>query len=250
MTSQEIINQCTVEGLTVKLPDIKLDRSVYMQVSNILNKIGGTWKGGKIQGFVFEQDPSIMLSDIQSGIKRDIKSEYQFYSTDSKLADEMVELLGSIKPNQKILEPSAGDGALVQAITRITYGVTIDCFEIMELNRKKLRAFERVNLIGENFLDAEDKPELQNSYDFIIANPPFSNNQDIDHIKLMYKLLKPKGKMVSIASKHWLISKNKKEVDFKNWLEDVGAIFKEIPSGAFRKSGTMVATTMIIIDKK
>ncbi len=65
----------------------------------------------------------------------------------------------------------------------------------------------------------------------------------------MFKHLKNGGRLVSIASKHWQHSTNKKETDFRSWLDDVGADVEEIPQGAFTESGTKIATCLIIINK-
>ena len=99
-------------------------------------------------------------------------------------------------------------------------------------------------MIGDNFLKHNGK-----TYSKIIANPPFTKNQDIDHIKAMYRRLKPGGRLVSIASQHWLKSTNKKETDFRNWLKSVNAKTKEIGGGAFKESGTVVGGMIIIINK-
>lgn len=98
---------------------------------------------------------------------------------------------------------------------------------------------------GNDFLLNDEKYK----WDKIIANPPFQNNQDIDHIRKMYSCLKSGGKLVSIASKHWRISKNRKEIDFKYWLANKGALVIDTPTGAFKESGTTIPTVIIIINK-
>lgn len=60
--TQETLKACTVEGNIVKLPDWQVDRKVYLEVKNKMELIGGKWKGGKIQGFVFEGDPAPILA--------------------------------------------------------------------------------------------------------------------------------------------------------------------------------------------
>jgi len=83
-----------------------------------------------------------------------------------------------------------------------------------------------------------------------IANPPFAKNQDIDHIYNMWEVLKPGGKIVTIASKHWLLSSNKKETAFKAWLYDVvEADINTVEAGAFEESGTKIETVLIEINK-
>lgn len=55
---------------------------------------------------------------------------------------------------------------------------------------------------------------------------------------------------LSIASKHWLLSENKKEKAFKEWLYNtVEADVNSIEAGAFEESGTKIETVLIIIDK-
>lgn len=107
MTTEEVLQQCTVEGTVVKLPATQLEREVYMDVAKSLNLIGGKWKGGKIAGFVFPSDPTELLEQIANGQKRNLKKEFQFFGTPEKLADDLV-IEAQIEPFHSILEPSAG----------------------------------------------------------------------------------------------------------------------------------------------
>jgi hypothetical protein len=83
-----------------------------------------------------------------------------------------------------------------------------------------------------------------------VANPPFSKNQDIDHVMKMYDLLKKGGRLVSIMSSHWKTSKNKKETEFREFIKKTKATVKDVEAGAFKQSGTNVATVIVVIDKK
>ncbi|MFA7307614.1 MAG: methyltransferase [Hyphomicrobium sp.] len=207
--------------------------------------IGGKWKGEKVFGFVFNEDPTELLSQIANGEKRNLKKEYQFFGTPDELADDLV-FEAQIEPFHEILEPSAGQGAIVKAILRVFPKLKVDAYELMPVNQTFLKKISEVNLIGEDFLTADNKKK----YDVIIANPPFAANQDIDHIMKMYDLLKVGGRLVSVASKHWQTSTNKKETAFRDWLKKVEYDFQEIPSGKFKESGTNIATVFIVINKK
>jgi 16S rRNA G1207 methylase RsmC len=116
----------------------------------------------------------------------------------------------------------------------------------MDINKKFLEDIQNTQLICDDFL----KISLGYNFDYIIANPPFSKNQDIDHVYKMYECLKVGGRLVSITSKHWQISNNKKETDFKNWLNKTEAEIHEIESGTFKESGTAVGGLIVIITKK
>lgn len=239
---QEIINNCKIEGRTVYLPPQQLDRAVYTEVARQLNKIGGKWKGGKIQGFVFDHDPAPLLADLQNGVSRNLKKEFQFFETPADLAKRLIDL-AEIEQRHLILEPSAGKGAIVRHVPYYENNF-VYCYEINELFHEHI-AEVGGRVIGKDFLKADNFRK----YDRIIANPPFSKNQDIDHIRHMYSTLREGGILVSIASTHWQIATGKKETDFRDWLESLNADVLEIEAGAFKESGTNIPTVIIRIRK-
>lgn len=241
MEVNEILQQCIIDGNIVRLPEIKLDRKLYLEVAKRLNLIGGKWKSGKIQGFVFDNIPTDLLEQIQNDKKVNLKKEFQFFETPSELADKIVGL-AEINENDTILEPSAGRGAIVSAIHKVLPNKTVDVFELMEINRSFLNK-TNINLIGDDFLTCNKK------YDKIIANPPFSKNQDIDHIYKMHEQLNDGGRIVTIASNHWKTCNNKKESFFRKWLDENNVEIININAGTFKESGTMVSSCIIIINK-
>lgn len=240
----EFLGRAIVDGNIVKLPDEQLDRNNYLQVKKKLELIGGKWKGGKVSGFVFQQDPTELLNDVANGDDRNLKKEYQFFATPAGIAKRLVEL-ADIGDSNTILEPSAGQGAIIDAINR-DCPTTVDCYELMDLNVTMLSKTNlNFKLIGNDFLTATDA-----KYDRIIANPPFSKNQDIDHIYKMWELLAEGGRLVTIASKHWSYSTYKKETAFKAFLDDNDAEIINIEPGKFKESGTMVGMCIIVLDKE
>lgn len=248
--AQEVLKQCIVSGNVVKLPDEQLDRKVYADVKKALELIGGKWKGGKTYGFVFQKDPTELLEQIANGEKRNLKKEYQFFATPPGLAARMVEMAELNESDGRgfgrILEPSAGQGAIVNAIHEATGGATVICYELMDINREILKKIKGVSLIGDDFMDADKSSK----YDRIIANPPFAKNQDIDHIRLMYELLAPGGIMVTLSSISWTVGVSiKKQVQFREWLDEAGAYTEEVPENTFKESGTRVRTMLIKIKK-
>jgi len=244
ITQQKILKQCTVEGNVVKLPQQQLDRKLYLEVAKALQLIGGKWKGGKIAGFVFPNDPTELLAQIANGEKRNLKKEFQFFATPDSLADNLVEMADILR-GHTILEPSAGQGAIIDSINRKYPGYPVAYFELMEINQTFLRKNPTANFLGSDFLKCSDI-----KFDRIIANPPFTKNQDIDHIRHMFSCLNRYGILVSIASKHWKISNNKKEKAFAKWLNDLEAEIIEIDSGTFKESGTMIEALIIKIKKE
>lgn len=243
MTKEEVLQNCTVEGNVIKLPEVQLERKLYMEVAKSLELIGGKWKGGKVFGFVFPNDPTELLEQIANDEKRNLKKEFQFFATPEPLAEKLVSM-AEIENHHSILEPSAGQGAIVKAINRATGGQDVHCYEAMPVNQTILRKISTVKFLGEDFLK-----HTGDQFDRIIANPPFSRNQDIDHIRKMYSCLKPGGRLVTISSKHWQYSSNKKETEFKQWLSEVDALVEEIEAGTFKESGAVVGGLIITINK-
>ncbi len=246
MTKEEVLKACIVDGTHVKLPAIQLDRGLYMEVAKSLAGIGGKWKGGKVSAFIFPNDPTNLLARICGGEKISHKKDYQFFATPDRLADRLVSL-ADLERHHIVLEPSAGDGAIVKAIHRNSGIIRVHTYEAMEINRSILRDMFHVDVLGEDFLKAVKSKNAP--YFRIIANPPFSKNQDIDHVLKMYEMLSENGILVSIMSNHWRTSKNRKELEFSAWLSSVKHEIHAVPSGTFKESGTQVGACIVKIWK-
>lgn len=112
----------------------------------------------------------------------------------------------------------------------------------MPENREFLHTLDNVILLDEDFTK-----DSVGHYTKIIANPPFSGNQDIDHVRLMYERLEEGGILAAITSQHWKFASEKKCVDFREWLEEVHGEVFEIGAGEFKESGTTVSTMAVVI---
>lgn len=256
----QVLNACTIHGNNVKLPEEQLDRKEYEQVKKALEDIGGKWKGGKIAAFVFDYDPTDRMTQLQGGEKVNLKKEYQFFATPAGLADKLVEI-AEINDPCEILEPSAGRGAIIEAIHRKFPTLTVDCFELMYenlnylLNDFSIDHDIRILLTGHNKeSDFTKIVELISTdfiakYDRIIANPPFTKNQDIQHVMMMYNLLKSKGRLVSIMSEHFIFADDAQSKQFRHFLTTVKSDVYDIPAGTFKESGTMVKSRIVVINK-
>ncbi|QIK58790.1 N-6 DNA methylase [Dysgonomonas sp. HDW5A] len=244
MDKQDVLKQCYIEDNIIKLPSMQLDRDLYLEVKTALELIGGKWKSGKTQGFVFKEDPTEYLEKLCNGEQINLKKEFQFFATPPAIAERLVDL-ADIKPEHVILEPSAGQGAIINAIHKVCPDAVVDCFELMDLNRSFLEKLDNINILGNDFL-AEKKDKL---YDLIIANPPFSKNQDIEHVAEMYKCLKDNGRLISIMSNHWRFASGKKEAAFKEFIEEEGARVYDLEPGDFKESGTNIQACIIVLDR-
>lgn len=241
---EDILKHCTLEDGVLKLPKVQFNKKSYAEAKKWIEEAGGSWQSGKIQGFTFPFNPERVFSILKEGKRCNLQQEYQFFETPAEVADWLVMLAGGIHENDTVLEPSAGRGALIKAIHRACPSVTVECYELMPENREFLHSLDNVIILDEDFTK-----DSVGSYTKIIANPPFSGNQDIEHVRIMYKLLEKGGTLAAITSSHWKIASEKKCVDFRNWLEEVHGEVFEIGAGEFKESGTSISTMAVVIRK-
>lgn len=213
---EEILKHCTLENNILKLPQVQFNKKSYAEAKKWIEEAGGSWQGGKIQGFTFPFNPERVFSILKEGKRCDLQKDFQFFETPADIADWLVMLAGGIHETDTVLEPSAGRGALIKAIHRSCPSVTVECYELMPENREFLHTLDNVILLDEDFTK-----DSVGHYTKIIANPPFSGNQDIDHVRLMYERLEEGGILAAITSQHWKFASEKKCVEFREWLEKV-----------------------------
>ena len=235
---QKSIAHCTVVGNIVKLPDFHL--SNYADVRKALINAGGTYKRNT---FVFAFDARPVIDMLVGGEVSNLKKEFQFFATPKKIATMIVDK-ANVQPTDCVLEPSAGQGAIYEAIKENSNPLSITCVELMEANCLILKQ-KAIPHIKANFLEWNTKLKFHK----IIANPPFSKNQDIDHIYKMYSHLRYGGTIVTIASNHWTFSTNRKELEFKKWLDDNIAEITYLKAGDFKESGTNIEAVIIKLTK-
>lgn len=222
----------------------------YPELKKALLKINGKYKRNT---FVFPNNAKQCIDELLNGDTVDFKKKFQFFATPPELADRMAQDIIWSKYNMKILEPGAGHGALIDAMYKSKpdrVNVAVDLIELSELNYTVLmEKFEwkmnEVCVFNDDFLSMD----FDEKYDLIIANPPFTKNQDIDHIRKMYDVLADNGRIITLSSKSWTFGSQKKQVEFRDWLEDIGATWVELDRGVFKSSGTDVSGMYIIIDK-
>lgn len=247
-TLVESILKCKVEGNVVHLPpmsDGPLEN--YQEVRNALLKAGSKYKRNT---FVFPSDAKPFVDRLTSGESVNIKKEFQFFETPAAIAERMVKLSGINETKQHgfgdILEPSAGQGAIVRAIKESTGGARVFVYELMAENQTILKKMNGVRILGADFLNAD----TSFLFDNIVANPPFTKGADIDHIRKMYEVCKPGGTIVTIASASWTFGSNKKQVAFREWLDEIEATIEELPAGTFKETGTNVKAMLLVINKR
>lgn len=241
---EEILMHCTLENNIMKLPQVQFNKKSYAEAKKWIEEAGGSWQGGKVQGFTFPFNATRVFNILHEGKRCNLQQEFQFFATPPEVADWLVMLAGGVHEDEKVLEPSAGTGAIIDAIHRSCNDLVVDCFELMPENKELLSKKSNINILGDDFTTYD-----LGLYDKIIANPPFSKNQDIRHVKRMYEHLNNGGTVAAIMSCHWKNASEKECADFREWLKDVHAKICDIEEGSFKQSGTGIETTAVIIQK-
>lgn len=243
-SASEILRHCTLEDNVLKLPDVQFSKKSYDEAKKWILEAGGSWQGGKVQGFTFPFNAGRVFSILHKGERCKLQQEYQYFGTPPVLADALVGEVDNYTEGCDILEPSAGQGAIIDAIHRRFPTASVDYYELMPENKEIMARKERCTFMGDDFLQSGGK-----QYDIIVANPPFSNNQDIRHVYTMYERLKQGGTLATITGPHWTMGTELECEGFRKWLQRHDAKVSEIAEGAFKESGTAIKTMMLVIKK-
>lgn len=236
-----VLDNSLVIGNVLFLPPVPLERKLYEKVNKVLTCLGGKWNRGQ-QGHVFQSDPTGKIEEvILSGEVTDSKKEFQFFETPETIGKTMIEI-AELSFDDDVLEPSAGRGALADLITNVR------SLTLVELNRENVEVLRSkgYNVIESDFLRCYGNQAFK--FSKIIMNPPFSKQQDIDHVLHAWTLLKEGGRLVSIMSEGTFFRDNKKTVAFRELLDEVGYSIP-LDEGAFKESGTMVRTRIVVLEK-
>lgn len=243
--ARNVLTRATIEPMWVFLPTGRLDPPVYKAVDKFLIALGGRWNKSK-QGHHFPAGTEKVREAIDAGQAVDQKKTLEQFFTPPDIARQAVEA-AQIGAGHRVLEPSAGDGALIEAIAKaqpeaIIAALEIDPVMIERLGEKwGLRA-----TIGEGDFLAIEWPS---DFDRVVMNPPFGRGADMAHVTKALGLLKPDGILVAIMSPHWTFAESSAATAFRDLVHGHSYDWTLLPEGSFRASGTNVSTGILIIRK-
>ena len=238
----------------------QLDRKMYEKVNKVLEISGFKWNRKEkchlaIKGTAAET----LAAALADGEIVDPKKDWDFFQTPQWLAERMAVLL-NVSRGMRVLEPSAGHGRLLDAVEPLCGKEFVVCCEAFDDCVKALQKRGTYIIMALDFmtLTSEYKysqglagTKIIGRFDRVIANPPFSNFQDITHCRHAYDFLKPGGRMVCITGPSWQFRTDKKSVAFKEWFKSLpSATVEELPAGTFKDSGTNVRALLLVIDKE
>ena len=185
-----LLERSTLTATSLKLPPGQLDRKLYEAVNKVITNAGGKWRGGLVQAHIFASDPRAKLGlALETGVSVDEQKQFQAFYTPPELARQVAEL--AMVKGQVVLEPSAGQGALVDACFAAG-AKDVECIDLNPDNHAAL--IERVEKVQiADFLACTGL-----NFPRIVMNPPFTRDQDCAHVEHALKWLAPGGILVAI----------------------------------------------------
>lgn len=229
------------------LPPGQLPRDLYTATDAALKLAGGRWDR-RAKAHIFPEPAEPILDRLlTTGAVNDDKTERQAFYTPAALAARVVEQ-ANIRPGMKVLEPSAGGGALLGPI--VAAGANVWAYEIDKAARDDLVSrffaqFGAGGCVAGDFLAVEP----DEVFDRIVMNPPFTKQADARHVLHAFRFLKPGGRLVAIMSGSAPHRATGPGADLLALVAQCGGIFDKVEAGAFKESGTMVETVILTLDK-
>ena len=182
------------DEMTLGNPDSLLSQDV----KDVLQFLGGVNASGTSWKFDYKIK-EVVQEVIRTGVIPEQKS-HQFYPTPKTVVDEVL-AMAQIEGASSFLEPSAGHGAIADQLPKNT---TV-CVEIAPLQCKILES-KGFNVHCADFLTWN----VNQKFDRIIMNPPFSKSRAEDHVKHAATMLASNGVLVAVVPASY---KNKVVVD-------------------------------------
>jgi hypothetical protein len=190
----------------------------------------------------FEDDPKAKIAAMERElVGRKIPG---YFPTPTALVDRMLDQLSTIFPGARVLEPSAGKGNIAERIRVLQPEADIFVIE-QQVELQKILTAKGFELVGSDFT----MYQTDNHFDYIVMNPPFEQSQDAEHVIKAHDLLLPGGELVAIVSEGILWRDDRKAKDFQLFLHNAEATIEDIDPGAFKESGTMTASKLVVIRK-
>lgn len=239
----DVLARSTVVGDSLALPPEQLDRRLYEAVNKVLVAGGGKWNR-KSGAHVFGAPAADFVEGILlTGRYSDEKKDFNAFYTPADLAALVIQR-ADIRQGMRVLEPSAGEGALARPVALLVSDVV--CVDVrpttflVEWDRAALEAHEG-DFLALTFADL-------GTFDRVVMNPPFAKRQAEAHVLHAFSFLKPGGRLVAIMPVSVTFRDDRIGSEFRAFLAHHSAVVERLPEGAFRSSGTAVSTVMIIVD--
>ena len=243
----EIISQAKIEGELLVLQG-QLDRQTYTKVNKVLELAGAKWDR-KRKGHVFADGTSERVDEmlLTGEIEHHNGNTLDFFATPMAVTKIVLDHAQPRK-GQTVLEPSAGEGHLAKEFYHA--GCEVDCIELHAHRADGLARSPETwrRLVEDDFLDI-NQLDWGNTYDLVVMNPPFSKGREVSHVLHAWDFVKAGGRLLSIMSAGVTFRSDSRYKAFRQWVEQNQGRIIPLDPQAFKTSGTMVNTVLVVVDK-
>lgn len=157
----------------------------------------------------------------------DVARDLQYYPTPQPVIDRLIGDYGHFIKNARVLEPSCGDGRIMEA-ARAAGAAFVFGIEVHP-DRAQTARDKGFGVQTANFLEVPPSA----TFDIVLMNPPFYGKHYAKHVKHALKFLKPGGILRAVLP---VTAKEHRLVDGR---------FEDLPLASFRESGTNINTTIL-----
>ena len=199
----------------------------------------------------FEKSKTFYWAQQKKRGRRDQREGVDYFATPEPVGFKMVEF-ADIKPGEKVLEPSAGHGAIARFFPESTQRTIIE--PSSELASRAALASPGAKVLDHRFEDLH----INNKYDAIVMNPPYGQGGKtaMDHLVQAMRHLRNGGRIVALLPRGPAADKR-----FDAWLNNEGQYENapkgvylvrniDMPTVTFERAGTSVATRIVVLEKQ
>lgn len=193
----------------------------------------------------FEKAKSYYYAQQKNSKSRDQREGVDYFATPEPVGLKMVEWAG-IKPGDKVLEPSAGHGAIARFFPERTEVTMVE--PSLNLSQRAALANGGARIVNQRFEDFN----RTNKYDAIVMNPPYGmgGKTAYEHLEKATQHLREGGRIVALLPRGGLA--DRRLVDFMPLAEENGIHMVadiSMPSSTFERAGTKVNTRVLVLEK-
>lgn len=224
----------------------------WASLKQAVEALGGRWLGKSKKtkgGWAFPDEidaADAIATALATGGIFDARLVGYFWTNDA-LADALVAPL-KLRTGDRLLEPSAGKGAIARAARRACPDVEIVCVELVPEHQEELRALG-FTVIGGDFLTM-GIDALGGPFTVAATNPPFGKGRvELHHLRHTLDLVGTGGRVGAIMPNSLQFRQDAATVALREELARHGALITKNPDDAFREAGAMVKTVSLWLTK-
>lgn len=199
--------------------------------------------GTQLSGF--DKAKTFYYAQQKNTKRRDQREGADYFATPEPVGFKMAEW-ANIQQGDKVLEPSAGHGAIARFFPDRTDVTMVE--PSYELSQRAALANGNARIVNDRFEDLH----LTNKYDSIVMNPPYGSGGKtaIDHLAKAAKHLRDGGRVVALIPRGGLADKRLETFLSSDDAADLHMVADvQMPASTFERAGTSVNTHVVVLEK-